>query len=502
MARPDAGLGQPENNNIMKLHTILFAIASLLPCGGVATAQGFSSGDIYLISSSLQPVAPGPATPGIVRINPFGGTPTLVRTIDNILSRPTFDSFRQQIVFRCSPTMSSPAGLWGFDAAGNATLISPTNAFLSSAIPAAGLGGMIYVVNNLGQLKYFDAGNGFHDVLDTGGSGGFTFSIANSLNIRTIYFDAATNSIFIAWLGTNVCGNGLGLSPYLTRVPLLSGGTQVAGAETTIPVCVALGGAAFGDVFVPNTLGPGPNGKLYLSFDNNAYVQCGRMLTIDPMTLATATYATTTAYFGSPAADAGCYSSALNSGILVDTLNDMLRVFGNGSIGSGTVMASGGLISSAGGSAEFTSILDIPFGVFDGMSNYGIGTPGCAGPQNMSANSAPVVNNPSFYLTTTNCPPSSLGLILVANAPDAIGTDPLSIGILLHIDLINSTELVPIDSVSNGFGFAASMGPIPIDPTLAGLTFYAQSIWAWTSCTTAPPLNLSSSNGLAITIQP
>jgi hypothetical protein len=32
-----------------------------------------------------------------------------------------------------------------------------------------------------------------------------------------------------------------------------------------------------------------------------------------------------------------------------------------------------------------------------------------------------------------------------------------------------------------------------------GSTFYAQSIWAW-GCATASPFNLSSSNGLAITI--
>jgi hypothetical protein len=485
----------------MRLRTLFLAFASLLPFSGTLAAQGYSSGDIYLISSSLQPVAPGPATSGIVRIDPYTGTPTLVRTIYNILSRPTFDKFRQQLVFRCAPTLSSVGGLWGFDAAGNATLIS-TDAFLNNAIPAAGLGGTIYLVNNLGQLKYVDAGNGLHDVLNAGGSGLFTFSIPNTINIRTIYFDAATNAIFIAWFGTNVCGSGLAASPYVTRVSLVPGGTQVAGPETTAPLCVALGGADAGDVFTPNTLGPGPNGSIYLSFDNNAYVQCGRMMTIDPVTLASSTYATTTTYFGCPAADAGCYSSALNRGLLIDTLNDMLRVFGSGSVGSGTVMASGGLISSSGGSAEFTSILEVPFGIFGGLANYGVGTPGCSGAQLMSTNTAPVVNAPNFYLTTTNCPPSSLGLILAANAPDAIGNDILGIGILLHIDLINSTELLPLDSVSNGFGFAASTVAIPIDPTLVGLTFYAQSIWAWTGCTAAPPLNLSSSNGLAITIQP
>ncbi|MBI3820374.1 MAG: hypothetical protein HY286_16915 [Planctomycetes bacterium] len=477
------------------------ALLTLLAAPAATTAQDFSSGDLYVVSSSLGPN--GNFTAGISNVNPFTGATTFVKPVQYVLSNPTFDAFRQKLIFKSQlTTAASSTGLYAFDAAGTATPLYSGAALTNVSTIAAGKNGIIYMTNNLNQLRYIDAANGLHDVLDLGGSGSFAFATPTLTNIRAIYYDAGTNSMLVAWIGPNVCGSSLAIAPYVTKVSLTATGTQVASAESTVATCVSVGVDA-GDSFIPNTFSPGPNGRVFLSFDNNAYVQCGRMITIDPATLAYSTFATTTTYFGCPAANAGCYSTALGRGFILDTFNNALRAFGQGEIGEGTILASGDYISSVLGSGESTYVLEIPFGIFGGLSNYGAGTAGCMGQMIMGANSAPVVNAPNFYLTTTNCPPNSLGLILASDAADPIGNDAFQMGIITLLDLVNSTQLVNLDAVSNGFGFAASTIAIPISPILSGQTFFAQSYWVWPvqTCNTTGQLNLSTSNGLAIAIQ-
>jgi hypothetical protein len=280
-------------------------------------------------------------------------------------------------------------------------------------------------------------------------------------------------------------------------------GTQVSGPTFSNSICISIaGGSSPGDAFTPTSLTPGPEGKLFLSCDNNAYVQCGRQVLIDKSTLTATTYATTTAYFGSPAADAGCYSSALGRGILLDTFSDAVRAFAQGSVGEGSIVVQGGLVSSSGGSAENTDILEIPYGVFGGLANFGTGSPGCNGPQVMGASSIPSPGNASFRLTTLACPPNSLGLGLATNSPDLFGSDPFALGVKLHVDLFAATEIYSFDVNSNVFGLGLTVAPVAISPAIVGNTYYAQSLWAWTGCTANPPFNLSTSNGLAVTIQP
>jgi hypothetical protein len=242
--------------------------------------------------------------------------------------------------------------------------------------------GRIYFVNSFRQLRYLDALNVAHDVLDAAGTAVFTFPTAYASADHAVHYDAATNAVYAAWNGANVCGGGLVATPEITRVPLNGAGTQVSGPTFSNSICISIaGGSSPGDAFTPTSLTPGPEGKLFLSCDNNAYVQCGRQVLIDKSTLTATTYATTTAYFGSPAADAGCYSSALGRGILLDTFSDAVRAFAQGSVGEGSIVVQGGLVSSSGGSAENTDILEIPYGVFGGLANFGTGSPGCNGPR-------------------------------------------------------------------------------------------------------------------------
>jgi hypothetical protein len=136
-----------------------------------------------------------------------------------------------------------------------------------------------------------------------------------------------------------------------------------------------------------------------------------------------------------------------------------------------------------------------------GTSLYGTGTPGCAGTETLGVNHAPMINAPSFVITCDNAPPSSLGLGIVADAQDLTGSDPFAIGVLLHVNLFTATEVLTFDFVSDGLGYGATVNTgIPNSAALIGKTYYVMALWFWTSCS-LPPNNLSTSRGLALTIQ-
>jgi hypothetical protein len=139
-----------------------------------------------------------------------------------------------------------------------------------------------------------------------------------------------------------------------------------------------------------------------------------------------------------------------------------------------------------------------------GLIPYGSGTPGCLGPQTMSAASCPYLDNPAFTITCTNVPPLTLGLGLVTDSPDFVGTDVFGLGILLHIDffLATPTEVYSFDMLSDASNFGTVTIAITNTPSLIGKNYFAQSIWVETACVLPTAANLSSSRGLQIVIEP
>ncbi|MBI3820277.1 MAG: VCBS repeat-containing protein [Planctomycetes bacterium] len=141
-----------------------------------------------------------------------------------------------------------------------------------------------------------------------------------------------------------------------------------------------------------------------------------------------------------------------------------------------------------------------------GISNYGTGTWGCAGMSGMSANGAPKVNSPGFALICTNAPRNSLGIGLVADAPDFAGSDPFYLNIKLHVDLLNAITLLSFDIYSDTGGSGFTSAPIPNNPSIVGQTFYGQCLWIenhiYGEDCSHGAYGLESSRGLIITIQP
>jgi hypothetical protein len=145
------------------------------------------------------------------------------------------------------------------------------------------------------------------------------------------------------------------------------------------------------------------------------------------------------------------------------------------------------------------------FCVVDPHIAYGAGTPGCLGAQFLYSTS-PSISDGSITFTTDKTPPGGIGLLLIGDAPDTVGTDVFGLGFALHVDLFSSTELYAFDMFADAAGVAASPPlALPPVPDAVGRSFYAQSIWYWGGsgpCVPWSPLGLSSSNGLCITIVP
>jgi hypothetical protein len=190
-----------------------------------------------------------------------------------------------------------------------------------------------------------------------------------------------------------------------------------------------------------------------------------------------------------PTVSLGGFAAGLQSLALGD-------LTGDGRVGIAIGDASSGAIS--------TFVNNIPN--LTGIAAYGTGTPGCGGTLGISSNTMSRVNTPGFLITCTNGPRRSLGLCILANAQDVGGSDPFFLGIELHVDLFNSTEVIALDFISDQQGNGYVPAPTPNIPALAGLTFYAQGLWLerfvdGQACSTAPD-HLTMTRGLAITVQP
>jgi hypothetical protein len=148
--------------------------------------------------------------------------------------------------------------------------------------------------------------------------------------------------------------------------------------------------------------------------------------------------------------------------------------------------------------------LDLPADPF-GVVPFGSGTPGCAGPHKFTVNEPAQVGATNFQFLSDNAPANSLGLALVCDQPDFTGSDPLGLGVVFHIGLLAPT-LFGVDMNSDNWGTGKSAPlTLPSSPWLVGQTFYSQAFWLWPqgSCAPSPsPFNLSSSNGLALTVIP
>lgn len=137
-----------------------------------------------------------------------------------------------------------------------------------------------------------------------------------------------------------------------------------------------------------------------------------------------------------------------------------------------------------------------------GVTPFGVGTPGCAGAHALSADSSPVVGNPAFALRCSNAPQQALGLLAFSGGADVAGSDPLGVGLLVHVQPTAAFFVIDaLASDANGVGRYAL--PIPGQPSLVSVQLHAQAVWGWPASACQPTsIGWSSSAGLSIVLQP
>lgn len=135
-----------------------------------------------------------------------------------------------------------------------------------------------------------------------------------------------------------------------------------------------------------------------------------------------------------------------------------------------------------------------------GVTAYGASSPGCAGPLVSSVISWPRVGNPEFSLTCSNAPPSSAsGFLVLGAAP--LEPPALLLGAGLWVSPSPTVAVLP--AASNPMGAAEVALPIPKNAALVFQSFFAQFLWVGpTAPAPCPPLGISGSNPLWITLQP
>lgn len=147
---------------------------------------------------------------------------------------------------------------------------------------------------------------------------------------------------------------------------------------------------------------------------------------------------------------------------------------------------------------------EAPFGVayvvssaLLGAQPYGAGTPGCDGAHAVTANVVPRVGEAAFELRCDEVVPPAVGALVLGAQQDVLGTTIG--GVTFHVGLGAPYLLLPTSATTEHAAFAL---PLPALPSLAGLQAYAQFVWQSASVCAADPTGLSSSRGLALTIQP
>jgi FG-GAP repeat protein len=176
----------------------------------------------------------------------------------------------------------------------------------------------------------------------------------------------------------------------------------------------------------------------------------------------------------------------------------------------------GGLGRSVAGGADLNSdgqvdvllggYSDYPYLLFK-MTQYaapfGTGTPDCFQVEYVTPGGPPRINTSNFHFYATSVPKNTLGLGLITDFGLAVGSDPFGIGVLLHVDLITSPNVVTFDFVSGNELIAVSNLTIPNSPFLVGNEFCVQGLFVWSpSICTPSPFGLSTTKALRFEILP
>jgi hypothetical protein len=252
-----------------------------------------------------------------------------VRLDSGITGDGAFDPFRNRVVLARTETFGRKISL--LDSDGSLTDLFYGGNQDAEIVAPAGDGRIYFLRPN--KISYLDALGVTRDVLNSSGPGAFVPTRV----WQRMYFDSATQSLFM--------GGSLGTAALVTKLALTPDGTRLAGPPIDTNFVTA-------NLTSPTVVGfsPGPAGTVFIKLDDNSNNTAPRMLVMEPFTIDITAFANS-GYFGVGGEIAGCYSPALNSAIVIDSLSDNLRIFAPNSIGAGLI-TSAPLVSAGGSSGE------------------------------------------------------------------------------------------------------------------------------------------------------
>lgn len=306
---------------IALLSFVLFPVAVVQP----VSAQTFDVGELYLLSPFLPTI-----NNGVLRIDPLTGADSVLVDLPDtsgIERTLSWDPFRNRLLAAMSISIG---GFITIDAAGN--VVFPLPAEVTPDLVAARGDGIVYLRRGVG-LRYVDASDTAHDVLDAPGTGPYSVAV----QAMEMIYDPGTNSLLL-FQATSASGT---ICPDTTvtcavKIPLTPDGTQVAGAETVAQISVSTTSEA------PTGSGYAPGGYVLLVVDTNSNASEPRMLRLDPSSMVFSTWASNGPYSGANSTEAGTYSSVRGQAVILDTLANRLRAFGLGAVGDGILLGTAG----------------------------------------------------------------------------------------------------------------------------------------------------------------
>lgn len=454
-----------------------------------AAAQGFTPGDLYLFT----PAATGihSAAGGVIHIVPQTGATTLVagpRPVDAQRGGCAYDPFRDRVLFAARLTNGNdPLELLAMDATGATQPLGITNVSLKCLAPTGD--GRVYVrqvAAPAGRIRYLDAANQLHDLLDASGTQPFEINPGSFLHFDQMIYHAPTNALIVACQSNQpTCAGGTSNGVQVWRAFLSADGTRSVGPVNCSAFEVSTSGES------PVGLSLMPDGDLLLVVDTNSNATEPRMIRVNPYSLAMSTFASN-GHAGAAATNAGCFSRNLGRAVILDTGGDQLRSFAAGTTGSGTIITPVGVpVSSAGSSGEVATLIEIGTSPCPTSSSlYGDATAGAGGyfPA-MTATGCPTQGSTVFLHVS-----SAVG---AANGALFVGTTAVNFPILGGTLLVNPLFTVPLSvgGTPGTPGAGAVSFPLALGNPGA-ISFMFQTILL----DAAAPQGLSMTNGLQLDI--
>ncbi len=136
-----------------------------------------------------------------------------------------------------------------------------------------------------------------------------------------------------------------------------------------------------------------------------------------------------------------------------------------------------------------------------GVTPFGVGTPGCTGPEQLDAISRPFIGNAAFGFVCTHAPAGASGLLVASTVAVPGGADPFGVGVVLHVGMASPTAYLTLPMNADAAGVGRTPVALPASPSLVGSTFHFQAAFVWNGPCTPSPLGISTSSGLSLQIQ-